>query len=305
MHKLIVILGPTATGKTNIATSLAYKMDGEIISADSRQVYKGMDLGTGKDLNEYTVAEKKIPYHLIDIKKPGYEYNVFEFQNDFLTAFNEIDSKEKQAILCGGTGLYIESVLKGYKLLNVPDNIQLRENLETMDDEQLIKLLKSMRRLHNTSDVTERKRLIRAIEIETYYKEHPKEGEFPKIPHIIFGVKLDRKIIREKISKRLAQRIEEGMIKEVEDLIKNGVKPEELKFYGLEYKFVTQFICGEISKEELYRQLNTAIHQFAKRQSTWFRRMEKNGFKIHWIDGLLNTEEKVNAIINIYNEENR
>lgn len=297
MPKLIVITGPTATGKTNIATSLALKLNGEIISADSRQVYKGMDLGTGKDIDEYTIDGVDIPHHLIDIKEPGYEYNVFEFQNDFLKAYEDIVSRGKQPILCGGTGMYIESVLKGYKLLKVDDNLPLREKLQKLSDKELIAMLQEMRRLHNSSDITERDRLIRAIEIETYYKEHPEEASFPKIPHIIYGVQLDRQIIRDRITLRLKERLNEGMIEEVENLLNNGVKPEELMFYGLEYKFLTQYVCGDISRNDMYQRLNTAIHQFAKRQMTWFRRMEKQGFNIKWIDGNLPLEEKCNNII--------
>ncbi|MBS4013565.1 MAG: tRNA (adenosine(37)-N6)-dimethylallyltransferase MiaA [Bacteroidetes bacterium] len=284
-YDLIVITGPTATGKTSIAARLAAEIEGEIISADSRQVYRKMDLGTGKDLDDYIVNGKKIPFHLIDIAEPGYEYNVFEFQRDFFDAFLDIKSRGKRPILCGGTGMYIEAAISEYKLIEVPENSDLRKTLLTKTDEELQNILVSMRKLHNTSDTSDRKRLIRAIEIEQYYSDNPQiPSETPKINSIIFGINKPRDEVRERITKRLKQRLETGMIEEVELLLENGVTPEKLKYYGLEYKFLTQYILGEITYEQMFSQLNTAIHQFAKRQMTWFRRMEKKGFNIIWVE---------------------
>lgn len=296
---LIVILGVTATGKTKLATHLAEKLNGEIISADSRQVYKGMDIGTGKDLNDFVVNNKQIPYHLIDIKNAGEEYNVFEFQKDFLDAYKTIIDKNKQVILCGGTGLYLEAVLKGYRMLAIPENIELRKELETKSNQELVELLKELKHLHNKTDIENHKRLIKAIEIATYQNENQHLiNDFPKFNYQLFGIHFERSIIKERITTRLKQRLEnEDMIGEVEMLLKNGVHPEKLKFYGLEYKLVTAYILNEITKDELFAKLNIAIHQFAKRQATWFRKMEKNGFKINWIDGSLSLEEKVNEVI--------
>ena len=295
---MITILGPTATGKTGFATFLASQLNGEIISADSRQVYRGMNIGTGKDLSEYSVQGQEIPYHLIDIVDPGYEYNVFEFQKDFLEAYHEIDKREKLPILCGGTGMYIESVLKGYKLIDVPTNEALREELELKSDADLEEILQGYKNLHNTTDVSERDRLLRAIEIQKYYEEHPEiDISFPDIPSLIVGLDFDRRVVRSRITDRLQQRLDEGMIEEVEGLLAQGTTAEQLKFYGLEYRFITQYIEGEIPYNEMFRRLNTAIHQFAKRQMTWFRRMEKQGFKIHWLDGNLSHQEKLSKMI--------
>ncbi len=301
MHRtdLIVILGVTATGKTKLATHLAEKLNGEIIGADSRQVYKGMDIGTGKDLNDFVVNNKQVPYHLIDIKNAGEEYNVFEFQQDFLEAYQSIINRNKQAILCGGTGLYLEAVLKGYRMLQIPENIELRKELETKNNQELVELLKKYKKLHNNTDTEYKERLIKAIEIAVYQKE--KEhliNDFPKFNYQLFGIQFERFIIKERITTRLKQRLEnEDMIGEVEMLLKNGVHPEKLKFYGLEYKLVTAYLLNEITKEELFTKLNIAIHQFSKRQATWYRKMEKNGFNINWIDGNLSLEEKVNEVI--------
>lgn len=293
---MLVILGPTATGKTTLSAHLAYRLNGEVISADSRQVYRQMNIGAGKDLNEYTVNGISIPYHLIDIVDIGSEYNAFRFMQDFFKVYNEIVGRNKLPILCGGSGMYIEAVLKGYRLIEVPVNEQLRNELAHKSDDDLIRLLSSLKKLHNTTDTKEKSRLIRAIEIEIYKKEHP-EISPPSLNLIekakIFGIFFDRKIIRERITKRLQLRLQQGLIEEVKEIIKNGILPEKLKSYGLEYKFVTQYIIGEISYDEMFRKLNTAIHQFAKRQMTWFRRMERQGFKIYWIDGNLPLEEKI------------
>lgn len=291
---MITILGPTATGKTSFAVYVAAQLNGEIISADSRQVYRGMDIGTGKDLSEYEYEDRQIPHHLIDIVKPGYEYNVFEFQRDFLKAYEQIEKNGTFPILCGGTGMYIESVLKGYKLINVPENEVLREDLELKSDLELEEILENFKALHNTTDVSDRDRLLRAIEIQTYYDENPDiDTSFPEINTIILGLDFDRRVVRSRITDRLEERLKGGMIEEVEELLAQGVSAEKLKFYGLEYRFVTQYLSDEISYDEMSRRLNTAIHQFAKRQMTWFRRMEKQGFEIHWLNGNLTHEQKM------------
>ncbi len=296
---MITILGPTATGKTSLAANLASLVNGEIISADSRQVYRGMDIGTGKDLADYTVNNIEIPHHLVDIVDPGYEYNVFEFQRDFLEAYNKIDERGSIPILCGGTGLYIESVLKGYKLINVPNNESLREELVLKEDEELVEILASFKNLHNTTDSSERERLIRAIEIQKYYDDNPEiDTHFPEIDTKIFGIDYDRRVVRMRITERLEERLQTGMIEEVEGLLNSGVKPEQLTFYGLEYKWVTDHLEGNLAYNEMFRRLNTAIHQFSKRQMTWFRRMEKQGFEINWIDGNLSLNEKIAFILN-------
>jgi tRNA dimethylallyltransferase len=291
---MITILGPTATGKTSFAVYLATQLNGEIISADSRQVYKGMDIGTGKDLQDYQTESRKIPYHLIDIVEPGYEYNVYEFQKDFLQAYKQIERNGTFPVLCGGTGMYIESVLKGYKLIDVPENLELREKLELKSDEELEGVLAAFKSLHNTTDTTDRNRMLRAIEIQTYYKENPElDTSFPQIHSLLVGLEFDRRVIRARITERLDHRLKNGMIEEVKELIEGGVHTEKLKFYGLEYRFVTQYLEKEISYNEMFRRLETAIHQFAKRQMTWFRRMEKQGFEIHWLDGNWSHEEKM------------
>lgn len=282
--QLIVVLGPTATGKTQLAVSLADKMDGEIISADSRQVYQGMDIGTGKDIEEYALPGKKIPYHLIDIVSPGEEYNVYRFQKDFVEAYESILKRQKQAILCGGTGMYIEAVLKGYELIRVPENKALRNSLHSKTDNELVKLLSTLKDLHNTTDVTDRERTIRAIEIVTYYQKHQVGNTFPEIQSVVFGVKMERQEIRSRITKRLKTRLEQGLVEEVERLLNSGLKPDQLTFYGLEYRYVTLYLMKELSYEQMFEKLNIAIHQFAKRQMTWFRRMEKKGIHIHWLE---------------------
>ncbi len=293
-YDLIAILGPTASGKTSFAATLAYELDTEIISADSRQIYREMDLGTGKDLADYTVNGKQIPYHLIDIAEPGYKYNVFEYQRDFLNAYQSIKQKGRLPVLCGGTGLYLESVLKGYQLIPVPENPELRTRLAGKTLEELTDLLSTYKTLHNSTDVDTAKRAIRAIEIEEYYATHELSArEFPSINSLIIGVDIDRELRREKITKRLRQRLDEGMVEEVRQLLNKGIQPEDLIYYGLEYKYLTLYVTGEISFEEMFKQLEIAIHQFAKRQMTWFRGMERKGFKIHWIQASMPTDEKI------------
>lgn len=296
-YDLIAILGPTASGKTSFAASLAYELDTEIISADSRQIYREMDLGTGKDLADYTVNGKQIPYHLIDIAEPGYKYNVFEYQRDFLNAYQSIKQKGRLPVLCGGTGLYLESVLKGYQLIPVPENPELRTRLAGKTLEELTDLLSTYKTLHNSTDVDTAKRAIRAIEIEEYYATHDLSArEFPSINSLIIGVDIDRELRREKITKRLRQRLDEGMVEEVRQLLNKGIQPEDLIYYGLEYKYLTLYVTGEISFEEMFKQLEIAIHQFAKRQMTWFRGMERKGFKIHWIQASMPTDEKIELV---------
>ena len=301
-YDLITILGPTASGKTPLAANLADRLSTEIISGDSRQVYRRMDLGTGKDLADYNIEGRPVPYHLIDIVEPGYKYNVFEYQRDFLKAYEEIVAKGKLPVLCGGTGMYIESVLKGYRLLPVPENPELRASLEGKSLEELTRILEGYKKLHNSTDVDTAKRAIRAIEIEEYYKQQPPEyREFPSLKSLIIGVDIDRELRREKITRRLKQRLDEGMVDEVRGLLNEGVPAENLIYYGLEYKYLTQYAIGELTFEEMFHQLETAIHQFAKRQMTWFRGMERRGFTIHWLDATLPMEEKVEQIINLIN----
>jgi len=315
---MITILGPTASGKTPLAAALALRTDGEIISADSRQVYRRMDIGTGKDLADYTVelstlnsqlSTITIPYHLIDIAEPGTKYNLFQYQQDFFDAYNNIIGRDKTPILCGGTGLYIEAVLKGYRLSPVPQNAQLRARLEGKSLDELTEMLRELKQkngsvMHNTTDVDSCQRAIRAIEIEEYNLHTPMpKRELPPIDSLIIGVNIDREARREKITRRLKTRLEEGMIDEVRGLLEEGIPADDLIYYGLEYKFVTQYVIGQLSYDEMFRQLEIAIHQFAKRQMTWFRGMERRGFTIHWIDAMLPMEEKVNQIL-LYNDKN-
>ncbi len=302
MIPMITILGPTASGKTDIAAHLAAELSAEIISADSRQVYRRMDIGTGKDLADYVVDGKRVPYHLIDIVEPGTKYNLFEYQRDFLEAYNDIRSRGKNVILCGGTGLYIESVLKGYRLIPVPENKELRHELEGKSLLELTSILERLKaennsNMHNSTDVDTSKRAIRAIEIEMAYKEaHVEERTFPKIDNVIIGVGIDRDLRRMKITRRLDQRLQDGMVDEVKSLLDSGIPADDLIYYGLEYKFVTEYILGKSTFEEMHRSLEIAIHQFAKRQMTWFRGMERRGFTIHWIDAADSMEEKINVI---------
>jgi hypothetical protein len=304
---LITILGPTASGKTSLAAHLAYEIDAEIISADSRQVYRGMTIGTGKDLEDYMIKDRQIPYHLIDICEPGTKYNLFRYQEDFIKVYADMMQRGKQPILCGGTGLYIESVLKGYHLSPVPQNQELRDALADKSLEELIEILKRLKQqsgsmMHNKTDVDSCQRAIRAIEIETYNLEHPTEDRtFPAIESIIIGVAIDRDARRAKISGRLQKRLDSGMIDEVKGLLDSGIPAADLIYYGLEYKYITEYIIGKIGFEEMFRRLEIAIHQFAKRQMTWFRGMERRGFTIHWVDALLPMEEKVGMIKELIN----
>ncbi len=308
---MITILGPTASGKTALAVALAAHIDAEVISADSRQVYRGMDLGTGKDLGEYTLADgRKIPCHLIDIANPGEKYNVYRFQCDFLTAYRDICDRGRQPLLCGGTGLYIESILRNYRMSEVPQNPALRQSLEDKSLDELACILQSYKTLHNTTDVDTAQRAIRAIEIEQYYAEHP-EDELPSdqkarqlLRHIqqtstVFGICIDRDLRRERISRRLKERLEAGMLDEIRRLLSSGVKSEDLIYYGLEYKYLTLHVLGQLTYDEMFSRLEIAIHQFAKRQMTWFRGMERRGIHIHWLDAALPTDEKINEITHV------
>jgi tRNA dimethylallyltransferase len=297
-YDLLVITGPTASGKTSIAAALALKLDGEIISADSRQVYRQMNLGTGKDYNDYNAGGRQIPYHLIDIANPGYKYNVFEYQRDFVTVLNDLRSRNKFPIVCGGSGMYIDSIVSGYRMIEVPPDPVFRASLEGKSMAELIEILSLYKRLHNKTDIDTRKRAIRAIEIERYYNTVNEEyKQFPLINPLIAGIMYSREKRRERISQRLKIRFEEGMEEEVRQLLKQGTDPETLIYYGLEYKYITLFITGKLTYDEMFRTLETAIHQFAKRQMTWFRGMERKGIKIHWIDGELPMEEKVNEVM--------
>ena len=307
MNKMITILGPTASGKTPVAARLAAELGGEVISADSRQVYRRMDIGTGKDLADYQVSTVNVPYHLIDIREPGTKYNLFEYQQDFFDAYQDIRSRGALPILCGGTGLYIEAVLRGYHLSPVPQNQELRDRLEGKSLEELTQMLTDLKaktgsKMHNTTDVDSCQRAIRAIEIETYNLLHPVlRRELPSVDSLIIGIDIDRELRREKITRRLKARLEEGMVEEVRNLLDEGIRPEDLIYYGLEYKYVTEYLTDQISYDEMFQRLEIAIHQFAKRQMTWFRGMERRGFKINWIDATLPMEEKVSRIIQIAN----
>lgn len=302
---MITILGPTASGKTSLAAALAARIDAEIISADSRQVYRGMTIGTGKDLDDYRQGDRVIPYHLIDICEPGTKYNLFQYQQDFHLIYNNIVARGVRPILCGGTGLYIESVLKGYALSPVPQNQALRDELADKSLAELTEMLEDLKHrnhsvMHNQTDVDTAQRAIRAIEIETYNLEHPTDNRtLPPIDSVIIGVDINREERRRKITQRLKQRLEEGMVDEIRQLLDRGIAPENLIYYGLEYKFVTEYVIGKTSYEEMFRQLEIAIHQFAKRQMTWFRGMERRGFTIHWIDALDPMDSKVAQIMDI------
>ena len=322
MSRMITILGPTASGKTPVAARLAAEIVGEVISADSRQVYRRMDIGTGKDLGDYEVSQRDgsfvtsetsqknrpsvIPYHLIDIREPGTKYNLFEYQQDFFDAYQDIRSRGAVLILCGGTGLYVEAVLKGYKLSPVPQNQELRDRLEGKSLTELTEMLtvlkaKTGSNMHNTTDVDSCQRAIRAIEIETYNIEHPTpRRELPPVDSLIIGISIDRELRREKITRRLKARLEEGMVEEVKALLDEGIPADDLIYYGLEYKFVTEYLMGRTTYDEMFTRLEIAIHQFAKRQMTWFRGMERRGFEINWIDATLPMEEKINRIIELW-----
>ena len=302
MKRMITILGPTASGKTTLAARLAADIDAEIVSADSRQVYRDMDIGTGKDLADYTVDGREVPYHLINVVEPGAKDNLFQYQHDFVAAYNDIRSRGKNVVLCGGTGLYLESVLKGYHLASVPENKELRQRLEGKSLSELTAMLEQLKRqngskMHNTTDVDTAQRAIRAIEIETFNGEHPMESaDVPRIDSLVVGVDISRDERRRKITARLKSRLEEGMVDEIRRLIDRGIPAEDLIYYGLEYKYVTEYVIGKLSHDEMFRQLEIAIHQFAKRQMTWFRGMERRGTKIHWIDASIPTETKIDEI---------
>ncbi len=309
MSKMITILGPTASGKTGLAVALALRLGAEIVSADSRQVYRGMTIGTGKDLADYTVGGHTVPYHLIDICEPGTKYNLFEFQRDFHRCYQDIVSRGVTPILCGGTGLYIESVLKGYALSPVPQNQPLRDRLAHQSLEKLTAMLAELKArnhsvMHNRTDVDTAQRAIRAIEIETYNMEHPMaHRELPAIDSIIIGVDIDREERRRKISERLYQRLDHGMVDEVRGLLARGISPEDLIYYGLEYKYITEYLIGRTTYDAMVKGLEIAIHQFAKRQMTWFRGMERRGFTIHWVDAALPMDEKVNRILALTDQQ--
>ncbi len=298
---LLTVLGHTAAGKTAFAANLADRLKGEIISADSRQVYRGMDIGTGKDYKDYLVNDRRVPVHLIDILDAGYEYNVYLFKRDFLKVFTDISERGMMPVLCGGSGLYIESVLRNYHLLNVPLNSSLREELADKSYKELVEILKLHGPLHNITDTSNPKRLIRAIEIARYQSGEPQDSEDEReLNPLVLGIRFDRDIRRERITKRLRERMEEGMVEEVKGLLKSGVPADKLDYYGLEYRFVCKYIQEELSYEEMFKRLNTAIHQFAKRQMTYFRAMERKGISIHWLDGGLSMEEKVEQALALF-----
>lgn len=298
MINLITILGPTASGKTRLAALLANRINGEVISADSRQVYKGMDLGTGKDYSDYEVDGELVPYHLIDIADPGEEYNVFRYQQDFIKVYNDIIKRGRVPFMCGGTGLYIESVLGAYRMESVPQNDELRAELKHKSLEELAEKLRNIRPLHNITDTTDRNRTIRAIEIAVFENEKKTQiFTLPEIHSLIFGIAYDRSKLRQRITQRLKNRMGEGMINEVKDLLSSGVSAEKLDFYGLEYRYITRYVTGLISYDEMFSLLNTAIHQFAKRQTTWFRRMERKGFIIRWLPGEWDMDDKLEYVL--------
>ncbi|WP_251622440.1 tRNA (adenosine(37)-N6)-dimethylallyltransferase MiaA [Odoribacter lunatus] len=300
MFNLLSVIGPTASGKTTLAVRLAAEFKGEIISADSRQVYRGMDIGTGKDLEEYVYEGRPVPYHLIDIVEAGYKYNVFEYQKDFVRVWEDCRRRGVFPVLCGGSGLYVEAVLKAYKLLAVPVNKELRESLQGKNLAELTTILSTYKKMHNTTDVDTVKRALRAIEIEEYYRTHPMEEQhFPKLRPLIIGVDVDREVRRKRITDRLHTRLQNGMVEEVKKLLEGGLAAEDLIYYGLEYKYITLYLTGKLNYGAMIEQLNVAIHQFAKRQMTWFRKMERDGMEIHWVDGGLALEEKVEQIKNL------
>ncbi|MBI5538447.1 MAG: tRNA (adenosine(37)-N6)-dimethylallyltransferase MiaA [Bacteroidia bacterium] len=299
LYNIVTILGPTASGKTRFAAELCCKINGEIISADSRQVYKGMDIGTGKDIKDYEVASIKVPYHIIDIVETGYQYNVFEFQRDFLKAFNKIKLNSNFPVLCGGTGLYIDAALKGYKLIDVPINTALREKLENKTLDELNQILKKYKKLHNVSDSDTVKRAVRAIEIEEYYLSNTNiNKEYPELKSLVIGIDCERELRRTRITERLNKRLNDGLIEEVQQLLNRGITADQLIYYGLEYKYITEYLTGKYNFKEFFSKLEIAIHQFAKRQMTYFRSMEKKGTKINWINCEIPNEEKIEMVLN-------
>jgi tRNA dimethylallyltransferase len=300
LYDLVVIVGPTASGKTSFAAQLAKRINGEIISADSRQVYRRMNLGTGKDYSDYLVDGTYIPVHLIDIADPGDKYNVFLYQQDFIKAYHDIVLRGKAPVLCGGSGLYIDAVTSGYRLLKVPVNTQLRKELSGKTLEQLQEILSTMRPLHNTTDTDNNERAIRAIEIEMYNRAHKTAQKVGlQIRPIFIGIRYDRQHERARITERLEKRLQQGMVEEVRQLLGMGISPDDLIYYGLEYKYITLHLTGRICYDDMFKELNTAIHQFAKRQMTWFRKMEREGKRIHWISGNEPTEEKLRLVLRL------
>jgi len=300
MINLIAVIGPTASGKTSLAAHLAFRMNGEVISADSRQIYRQMNLGTGKDYHDYIVNGIIVPSHLLDIAEPGYKYSVFEYQRDFFRAFSDIRNRGKMPVLCGGSGMYIDAALKGYQLIDVPDNEQLRKDLREKSLDEMRRILAELKKLHNTTDTDSPERAIRAIEIETYRQQHPElTSELPPVNPIFIGILYQRESERARITDRLNARIKQGMIEEVRQLLESGIPPETLVYYGLEYKYITRYLSGALDYGEMFNLLNTAIHQFAKRQRTWFRKMEKEGVVIHWLEGEMPFHEKLKRAISI------
>lgn len=302
IYDLLMVTGPTASGKTALAATIAQRIGGEIISADSRQVYRRMNLGTGKDYDDFQVNGTEIPCHLIDIVDPGYKYNVFEYQRDFNKVYSDLRKRNIFPVVCGGSGMYADSIISGYKMFEVPPDSGLRIDLEKKSIEELKEILLTFKNLHNTTDIDTKKRVIRAIEIEHSRKNKGNHSsEFPKIRALVIGVMFDRDTRRKKISERLKQRLDSGMIDEVKNLIETGINTETLIYYGLEYKFITLYLSGRSSYQEMVKDLEIAIHQFAKRQMTWFRGMERRGIKIHWIDGQMPIEEKVQTVMELLN----
>jgi tRNA dimethylallyltransferase len=302
---LIAVIGPTAGGKTSLAARLACRINGEVISADSRQVYRRMNLGTGKDYDDYIVDGARVPSHLLDIAEPGYKYSVFEYQRDFFTVFSDIHSRGKMAVLCGGSGMYIDAAVKGYKMIDVPYNEKLRKDLQNKSPVELNSILVSLKKLHNTSDTDTVERATRAIEIETYRQLNPvMANDLPPVYPVFIGILYQRNTERERITARLHTRMKQGMVEEVQQLLKSGIPAETLVYYGLEYRFIAQYLSGVLSYEEMFSRLNTAIHQFAKRQRTWFRKMEKEGAVIHWLDGEMPLDEKVEKAVLLVNALN-
>jgi tRNA dimethylallyltransferase len=305
-YDLLVVTGPTASGKTSLAAAVAKKTGGEIISADSRQVYRSMNLGTGKDYDDYVIDGFNVPYHLIDIADPGYKYNVFEFQRDFYKVYTSLKERKVYPVVCGGSGMYADSIITGYKMFEVPPDSGLRIELEKKNMDQLREILSTYKNLHNTTDIDSKKRLIRAIEIEHFNRNQGKQHtEFPKVRSLVVGVMLDRESRRMRISERLKQRLNSGMVDEVKHLIDMGINTETLIYYGLEYKFITLYLTGKLSYDDMARDLETAIHQFAKRQMTWFRGMERRGIKIHWIDTNLPMEAKVQTVMELLSQKHQ